>query len=158
MYFVAYGRVDASINYQNVWSPEIQTFSVPLGDFSLSAALQNSESLHLNLWLFIPTPKGWTPEKELHPRVLIEPITERLGDQRGIRLHSSTCAWDSLDDNVDFERRSVAGLAFWKVKRLIVPAVDSPQAILRIFRHRIEHCRGIQSQDYPSGIEVGSIR
>jgi len=158
LYFVAYGQMDASVNFQQTWTPEIQTFSIPLGDFSLSEAIRNSESLHLNLWLFIPTPKGWVPEKNLHPRILIEPITEKLGERTGIRLHSSTCVWDSLDTNVDFERRSVAGFAFWKVTRLIVPAANSPQAILRIFQRRVEQCRRIQCQDYPSGIEVGNIR
>lgn len=158
LYFVAYGQMGGSVNFQQVWTPEVQTFSIPIGDFSLAEAIRHSESLHLNMWLFIPTPKSWVADKSLHPRILRDEVTERLGNQTGIRLYSNNCGWNSLDDNVDFERRSLLGFSFWKISRLIVPAADSPQAILRMFKSKVERCRSIQSQDYPSGIEVGNIR
>jgi hypothetical protein len=45
VYFVAYGQIDRRVNFQQTWTPEIQLFSTPLGDFSLSDAMRVSPSL-----------------------------------------------------------------------------------------------------------------
>lgn len=154
VYFVSYGSLNSDITFQHMWTPEIQTFNTPLGDFSLMEAIRVDKVLQLNFWLFIPTPRGWAREKNLHPRILTDPITERMGDETAIRFQSSTCTWDSLDANVDFERTFSAGLSRWKLTRLAVPTANSPQAILKAYQRKIERCRRIQSYDYPKGIEI----
>jgi hypothetical protein len=158
VYFVAYGDMSTTLNYNQILTPEIQLFSIPLGDFSFSEAMQDSNLLNLHFWLFIPTPKGWVGEKSLHPRILSDEVTSSMGGNTGVRLNPNSCAWGSLDENVSFERKFKAGFASWKFTRLVIPAPNSPQAILQMFRGKVEHCGGIQSHDYPSGIKVESVK
>ena len=156
IYFASYGVVNATTTFQHFWRPDIQTFELRIGDFSFSAAFKSCPFLFLNLWLFVPTAKGWALEPNQHPRILSEPITEELGGDVGIRYHSSNCGWERVDECVQFERRTRLGIDFWKVVRVDLPGKNSPQSILRAFKDKIEHCRGIQSQDYPHGLEVGN--
>lgn len=157
VYFVAYGRLDGRIKYVQIWSPEVQAFSIPLGDFSLSDAIRATQpngELQLHWWLFIPTPRGWTPETRLHPRMLSDNITSNMGGVPGIRLSLDSCSWRSVDNNIEFAHKTVAGFTSWRITRLIVPTVNSPQAILRRFKHDVENARGIKWADYPNGIDV----
>ena len=78
------------------------------------------------------------------------------GAQSGIRLYSSNSTWDSVDENVEFKHKSVAGVASWRITRIDTPSPQSPQAILGMFRSKIERCGGIKSQDSPGGVIVGS--
>jgi hypothetical protein len=154
LYFVAYGEMDRRVNFQQIWTPEIQLFSTPLGDFSLTDAIRVSPSLRLHSWLFVPTPRGWINPKKVNPRFLSQDITESMGGTVGIILNLSNFVWASIDENVEFGRKSAIGLKFWKITQLIVPAADSPQRILRMYKNKLEHCSGIQSHDYPDGITV----
>lgn len=155
IFFVAYGQLDAGVVFQHMWTPDIQTFVIPLGDFSLSDAMLVDPLLSLHFWLFVPTPKSWVPEKKLHPRVLHDDITSELGGQVGIRMSQSKCSWDSVDGAIEFERKSVVGFDSWKITRLTVSNGNSSEAIVRMFRDKIESrtCK-IESYDYPNGIAI----
>ena len=157
LFFVAFGRLDSSVDYRHMWTPQIQTVEIPLGDFSLAKALQETKSLHLNLWLFIPTPKGWAKEKNLHPRMLSQEITTRLGDNVGVGLYSGNCTWDSVDTNLEFERRVILGFPRWQITRLVIPSAESPQAILQALSGKVPGCKGIQCYDYPQGVQIEKL-
>lgn len=155
LYFVAHGQVDGGAKVRHLWTPELQMFYIPVGDFSLSEAIRAEPLLCLHLWLFVPTPKGWGGERVLHPRVLNERITANLGGQTGLRLSLDPCSWDSLDVAVDFVHKRLAGLATWRITRLLVATPNSPQVVLRMFRSTVEDRRGkVTSCDYPHGMNV----
>ena len=147
VFFFAYGELGPKINFQQIWTPEISSFIVPLGDFSLADALRQSHALKLCLWLFVPTPKGWVEAKPLHPRFLEEDMTEDMGGQTGVTVLSSNCKWTICDEDVDFEKKSIGGFERWRITRLVVPGATSPQAILQMFKAKIEHCRKIRTGD-----------
>lgn len=159
VYFVAYGQLDGKTKYHQIWDPQIQTFSIPLGDFSLSdaiRAMQPGKELHLFWWLFVPTPKGWVPEAKLYPRLLRDNITSNLGGRPAITVSLlSSCTWNSVDRNVEFAQKAALGFKSWKITRLDVPSANSPQAILRTYKDKIENVRGIKIADYPDGMTIG---
>jgi hypothetical protein len=154
VFFVAYGLVGNAVNFQQIWTPEIQMFSTPLGDFSLADAMLSSPLLRLHSWLFVPTPAGWTRPKKLHPQILSQDVTDNCGGGVGIVLTPTNFAWRQVDESVEFERKSVLGLRSWKITRLAVVAQDSPQRILRMYRDVVERCPGIEYHDYPNGVMV----
>jgi hypothetical protein len=154
VYFVAYGQIGRAVNFQQIWTPELQLFSTPLGDFSLIDAMLASPLLRLHSWLFVPTPQGWVPPKCVNPRFLSQDVTDDLGGAPGIVISPTNFTWRSVDEKVEFERSSLLGFDFWKITRLTVPAVDSPQRILRMFKHKVEHCRRIECHDHPTGVTV----
>ena len=155
LYFVAHGQLDSGAKVEQLWTPQLQRFHIPIGDFSLSEAFRTEPSLRLHLWLFVPTPRGWAGESALHPRLLSDRITETFGAQAGIRLALNACSWNSLDEAVDFVHRRLAGITTWRITRLSVAAPNSPQAILRMFKSAIEgSSRRVTSLDYPQGIAV----
>jgi hypothetical protein len=85
---------------------------------------------------------------------LSQDITESQGGQVGIIISPPNFKWESIDENVEFERKSAIGLEFWKITQLTVPATNSPQRILRMYKNKVEHCSGIRCHDYPDGITV----
>ncbi len=154
VYFLAYGQIDAGVTFEHVWTPELQMFSTPLGDFSLSDTMLANPLLRLNSWLFVPTPRGWVRPSSVHPQFLSQEVTDDTAGGIGIIISPTHFVWKSVDENVNFERKFLSGFASWKVTRLIAPSADSPQTLLKMFKDRVEHCRRVKSQDYPDGITV----
>jgi hypothetical protein len=154
VFFVAYGLVGDAVNFQQLWTPELQQFTTPLGDFSLADAMLSSPLLRLHSWLFIPTPAGWTRPKQLHPQILSQDVTDNLGGGVGIVLTPTNFGWRHVDENVDFERKSVFGLQSWKITRLTIAARESPQRILQMYQDKLVRCPGIECHDYPNGVMV----
>ena len=83
VYFVAYGQLGTHINFQQIYTPEIKSFSIPLGDFCLTDTIRNNQLLSFHLWLFVPTPKGWAKEVHLHPRILSDEVSDNSWRQFG---------------------------------------------------------------------------
>lgn len=154
LYFSSYGYLDSSADFRQYWTPSLKGFEVPLGDFSLSDALLNTNTLSLHLWLFIPTPQGWLKVKADHPRFITEEMTSMMGGRVGIRLSSGNSAWESVDERVDFDRVSRVGHSSWVISRIDASRAHSPQAVLKRFKRDIERCRRIRSTDTPTGLTV----
>jgi hypothetical protein len=155
VYFVAYGQLGAHINFQQIYTPEIKSFSIPLGHFCVTDTIRNKQLLRFHLWLFVPTPKGWAKEVHLHPRILSDEVSTIVGGNFGFIIPTRSCSWRSSDENVEFERKSSVGFESWRITRVTMPTPNCPQAILAMFKDKIEHCRRIESQEHPSGIGVG---
>lgn len=151
IYFVSYGHLGSSSSFRQYWTPEIKAFEVPLGDFSFTDAMRSSNLLHLHLWLFVPTPRGWVKPRADRPRFLSEPITEEFGKDVGVRLASGNCSWGSVDERVTFDRKFILGLPFWKLGLLDDSHLEPPQTALKLFKGNMERCRGLVSEDLPSG-------
>jgi hypothetical protein len=158
IYFVVYGRIDCNTKFVHEWrpEPELQFFSTPLGAFSLTDAMRASPLLNLHTWLFVPSPLGWVTPEKLHPRFLSQEITDdSITGQAAIVITPTNFSWESVDENVEFERKlRLSFFESWNITQLKVPAADSPQRILQMYRKKVERCRGIQSRDYPSGVTI----
>jgi hypothetical protein len=159
VYFVAHGQIDGAVKLQHMWAPGLQMFLTPLGDFSFSDAMLTSPLLHLNSWLFVPTPKSWIPPKVLNPLFVSQEITASMAGNNVIQITPSYFSSSSTDENIEFERKLEFGFQFWRITRLNIPSENSPQSILRMFKDKLERRRGgIESQDFPSGITVTAHR
>jgi hypothetical protein len=154
IHFVAYGPIDSDTDFNQYWTPELANFSVKLGDFSYCDALLSSKLLHLHLWLFIPTPAGWVKSQPDSPRFLSNALTVQMGGNIGSPLVSDSCSWNSIDPRVEFEKKSFGGFSSWSILRMDVPTDNSPQAILRMYKEKVERCKSIESADYPDGIGI----
>lgn len=151
VYFASYGQLDSSSNFRHCWTPAIRAFEIPLGDFSYSDALKETNVLNLHLWLFIPTAEGWLKPKANNPYFLSEEITSMMGNRVGIKLCSSDCHSSSLDTAVNFDRKSFFGFHSWSISRIDVAQKESPQAVLQTYKKQIEQAKNIISMDLPSG-------
>jgi hypothetical protein len=154
IHFVAYGPIDSDTDFNQYWTPQLAHFSAKLGDFSYSDALLSSKLLHLHLWLFIPTPKGWVKKQADSPRSLDDALTVQMGGNIGSPLISDSCSWNSIDLRVEFEKKSYCGFSSWKILLVDVPTDNSPQAIVRMYKEKVERSKSIESADYPDGIGI----
>jgi hypothetical protein len=154
VFFVTYGWIDPATTFQQTWTPELQYFSTQLGDFSLTDAMRVSPLLSLHSWLFVPPARGWISPKKINPRFLTQDVTDDACDRVGIVITPTNFAWESIDENVEFEREPRSLFASWRITRLKVPAPDSPQRILQMYKGRLERCHGIKCYDFPDGVNV----
>jgi hypothetical protein len=96
-------------------------------------------------------------QKSDSPRFLGDEVTVQMGEQIGSPIVSRRFSWSSVDTNIDFDRKSLVGFTYWRISRVNVPSDDSPQAIVRMFKRKIEQCKSIKSEDYPDGIGIKKI-
>jgi hypothetical protein len=154
IHFVSYGPINSRSKFTQYWTPQLANFSIKLGDFSYSDALLTNKLLSIHLWLFIPTPSGWVKETSDSPRFISEELTVQMGGQVGSPIVGSSCSWNSVDREVEFDRQSVWGFKTWKILYAKLRQENSPQAIVRMYGEKVVKCKSIQIEDYPDGISI----
>ncbi len=147
-YFISYGKVSSKTKVNQVILPEHYRWLIPVGELNPNWPVGLDASVFVHLFIFIPTPIGWTDAGASPYFVSHELWATHPGNRVGEVVGMTVCSPRSKDRNVTFKRKKTEFYETWDICS-INKDVDKLHFRLRkllwFYRRDLENATGIST-------------
>jgi|SRR6267154_576188 len=148
LYLVSYGKIGAKTKVNYVIHPELYRWNIPLDDINSQWPNGLNLPVSLHLFVFLPTPAGWS-DPHAHPYFVSHELWAAFpGDpnQAGETLGMTICNPRSRDHFVKFKRKKNIFHETWQLTSIEIKEDRSHfrlRRLLRFYKHELEHATDI---------------
>ena len=148
-YVVSYGRIGGRTKVNYVIDPRFYRWNIPLGDINPQWPNGLNLPVSLHLFVFLPTPVGWS-DSSAHPyfvsHELWAPFPSDPHGGAGETLGMTVCSPRSKDRSVEFKRKKKMLYETWELTSIGTGEDKSHfrlRRLLRFYRHELENATDI---------------
>jgi len=148
-YLVSYGKIDAKTKVSYVINPEFYRWNIPLGDINPQWPNGLDLPVSLHLFVFLPTPVGWS-DPCAHPyfvsHELWAPFPGDPNNQAGETLGMTICNPSSRDRSVKFKRKKNVLYETWELTSIETDQSKNHfrlRRLLYFYKHELERATNI---------------
>src|SRR5579859_2045588 len=148
VYVVSYGKIGRKTKVNYVIDPRFYRWNIPLGEIDPQWPSGLNLPVWLHLFVFLPTPVGWS-DPSAHPyfvsHELWAPFPGGPNGAAGETLGMTVCSPGSKDQSVEFKRKKKMLYETWELTSIGTDEDKSHfrlRRVLRFYRHELENATG----------------